>query len=622
LLEVFGDQGELVECRKEADMAKVWKLPLHDAARIATVANELRVPAVLAQLLLNRGITEPAGAKDFLDASLKGLHDPALLPGATDAARRIVQAVRDRRRIVIYGDYDVDGVTGSAILIECLRLAAADVRFYVPHRLEEGYGLNAAALETIRGDEQADMVVTVDCGIASVAEAEAARTLGIELIVTDHHEFAEQLPRADCLVHPRLPGGAYPFRELSGAGVAFKLAWAIAQQLEGAARVSPQFREFLLQAVSLAALGAVADVVPLCGENRVLVRHGLVSLKERPSIGLRELMAAAELADAAPLDAEDIAFRLAPRINAAGRLGQARLAVELLTTRNQTRAREIAQYLNGQNEQRQTLERRIFKEAKELLDAEHDMDRDRVIVIGKREWHAGVIGIVAGRMVERFWRPAVLVSLDGEPGQGSGRSIPGFNLHEALHACGEWLEGYGGHAMAAGVKIRPENLVRFRAAMCEYAAARLSPQDLVEHIRIDAEVSLGDVSPRLVGAIERLAPFGAGNRRPLLMAASVELSGPPQAMGGGDRHLSFRIRQNGTAAVRAVAFGMAERAPELVPGSRYDVVFSPQLNTYQGLTRVDLHVKDFRPCLPQGEQKSSAKSETGAGQQSQSPQSA
>ena len=576
-------------------MPKQWKLPLHDAAQIADLSRELKIPAVLAQLLLNRGIHEPAAARGFLEASLKGLHDPALLPGASDAAERIVRAVADKRRIVIYGDYDVDGVTGSAILIECLRLAGADPKFYVPHRLEEGYGLNSAALETLRKNEQADLVVTVDCGIASVEQARVARELGLELIITDHHEFAAELPAADCVVHPRLPGGSYPFAGLSGAGVAFKLAWAVAQRLSGATRVTPAFREFLLQAVSLASLGTVADVVPLHDENRVLVRHGLVSLKERPSVGLRELMAASELTDTSKLDAEDIAFNLAPRINAAGRLGQARLAVELLTTRNETRARELAKYLSGQNEQRQTLERRIYREAKEAVEAELDLERDRAIVLGRPDWHAGVIGIVAGRLVERFWRPTILISLGDEMGQGSGRAIPGFNLHEALCACRDSLESYGGHAAAAGLKIRPENLPRFRDAFCEYAAARIVPEDLVEQLRIDAEVPLGDITPRLIKSIEDLAPFGAGNRRPLLMAARVELSGPPQCIGGGERHLSFRIRQHGPA-VRAVAFGMAERLQELKPGERYDVAFSPHLNTYQGFTRVDLHIKDFRAC--------------------------
>lgn len=583
--------------RKEAvyrqSMTKIWKLPLHDAAQIAALSRELQVPAVLAQLLLSRGICEATRARSFLDAPLKGLHDPSLLPGATAAAERLMNAIRGKRRIVVYGDYDVDGVSGSALLIECLKLAGADVRFYVPHRLEEGYGLNASALETLRREYGAELIVTVDCGIASAAEARVARQLGLELIVTDHHEFGPELPEADCIVHPRLPGGSYPFGELSGAGVAFKVAWAVGQSLEGARRVAPQFREFLLNAVGLAALGTVADVVPLHDENRVLVRHGLLSLSQRPSIGIRELLATSELGDATRLDAEDIAFRLAPRINAAGRLGQAQLAVELLTTRSETRARELARYLTGQNEQRQTLERRIYREAKELAEQQHDLARDRAIVLGKHDWHAGVIGIVAGRLVERYWRPVVLISLGDTVGQGSGRSIPGFNLHDALHTCRDVLESYGGHAAAAGLRIRPDNLPRFRAAFVEHASSILQSQDLVEHLRIDAEVPLAEVTPRLVKTIENMAPFGAGNRRPLLMAAEVELPQPSRRIGGGERHLAFQIRQHRTTA-RAVAFGMAERSEELVPGSRYDVAFSPQLNTYQGFTRVDLHVKDFR----------------------------
>jgi single-stranded-DNA-specific exonuclease len=574
-------------------MPKTWKLPLHDAERITALSRELNVPAVLAQLLLNRAIRERSAAQSFLNVSLSDLHEPRRLPGIVEAAQRIAAAVRAGRRIVIYGDYDVDGVCGTAILIECLRLARADVRFYVPHRLEEGYGLNSDALATIRHDLKADLVVTVDCGITSCREAQRARELGLELIVTDHHHFAEQLPAADCLVHPRLPGGEYPFGGLCGAGVAFKLAWAVAQELDGMPKVSPPFREFLLGALSLAAMGTIADVVPLTDENRVIARHGLVSLKQRPSIGLKALMTVAELAADQPVGAEDVAFRLAPRINAAGRLGQAGLAVELLTTRNEERAGELARYVHGQNEQRQSVERRILREAKELVEQVHDMARDRAIVLGKPDWHAGVIGIVAARLVEQFYRPVVLVAMGGELGQGSGRSIPGFDLFQALAACRESLEGFGGHAAAAGLKILPHNLDRFRAAMCEYAAEQLAAEDLEEKLRIDAEVMLAELRPGLVRQIESMAPFGMGNRRPVLMAADVELVGEPKLMGGGERHLSFRVRQQRSVA-RAVAFGQAERSTELVPGQRYDIAFTAQLNHFRGFTSVDLHVRDFR----------------------------
>lgn len=561
------------------------------------MAHELQVPAVLAQLLHNRGIRDERGAKAYLRASLGDLHEPNLLPGVSDAAQRIARAVREKRRIVIYGDYDVDGVCGTSILLECLRLAGADARFYVPHRIEEGYGLNCDALTTLRRDQQADLVVTVDCGIASGVEAVRARELGIELIVTDHHHFATELPAADCLVHPRLPGGSYPFDGLCGAGVAFKLAWAIAQQLEGATKVSQRFRDFLVDALSLAALGTVADVVPLRDENRAIVRHGLVSLQKRPSRGLKALLEAAEVKADRGLSAEDIAFRLAPRINAAGRLGHASLAVELLTTRSAERATDLARFLHEQNEQRQTVERRIFREAKELVEQVHDLSRDRAIVLGHADWHPGVIGIVAQRMVERFWRPCVLVALRGELGQGSGRSIPGFDLYEALSACRESLVGFGGHSMAAGVKLLPANIERFRAALCEHAAHELTANDLDASLRIDAEVSLLELTPRLVDEIESMAPFGAANRRPLLVVSNAVLMGAPKVMGGGDRHMSFRIRQNRTT-MRAVAFGQAERIAELLDGRHYDVAFTASLNRYRGHTSVDLHVKDFRASVP------------------------
>ena len=314
-------------------MAKRWRIHNHDPQRIEDLARAAGVPAVVAQLLLCRGIHQPHLAREFLECRWAGLRDPQELPGVTLAAERLHAAVADRRRIMIYGDYDVDGVTGTSLLWQCLKLLGADVGYYVPHRIDEGYGLNCEALTTLAADG-ARVLVTVDCGIASLKEAEHARELGLELIVTDHHEFASGLPTATAIVHPRLPGHSYPFSGLSGAGVAFKLAWAVCQCASQAKKVSPHMKDFLLQAIALAALGTVADVVPLVDENRLLVRHGLASLKQYPTLGLATLMKVAKL-EKDKLASEDIAFTLAPRINAAGRLGQARLAVELLTTQSE-----------------------------------------------------------------------------------------------------------------------------------------------------------------------------------------------------------------------------------------------------------------------------------------------
>ena len=415
-------------------MAKRWRIHPHDPARIAALQHAAGIPAVVAELLVCRGVTDAAAARDFLDPKLSALRDPELLPGCSLAAERIHAAVRAGRRIAVYGDYDVDGMTGTAILWLCLRLLGAEVRYYVPHRADEGYGLNVEALRTLAADKT-ELLVTVDCGIGSVEEAALARQLGIDLIVTDHHEPGPVLPEASAIVHPRLPGdcpdfraakmglspsavGTYPFGGLSGSAVAMKLAWALCQQASGAKRVAPRMKDFLVQAVGLAALGTVADVVPLVDENRVLVRHGLESLATVPPLGLATLMGICQVKPKRHpdgrmrLDAEDLGFQIAPRLNAAGRLGQPQLAVELLVTDRPERATELAQYIDGLNATRQTLERSIqlaaAKQVKELFDPVDDA----ALVLADRGWHPGVIGIVAGRLAERFHRPVVMISWD------------------------------------------------------------------------------------------------------------------------------------------------------------------------------------------------------------------
>ena len=383
-----------------AALPKPWRLLPHDSAAIDRLAFALRLAPITAQLLLNRGLTAPEDARRFLEAPLTGLHAPELLPGVAEAAARIFEAVRQGRRICVYGDYDVDGVSGAAILLQCLRLLGGQVDLYVPHRLDEGYGLNCDALRQIASTD-ASLVVTVDCGIASIEEAEEAKRLGLELIVTDHHEYKATLPDAAVLVHPRLPGTAYPFGGLSGSAVALKLAWALSQKCSGGSKVTPRYKEFLLDAVALASLGVVADVVPLLDENRILVRYGLHRLRQAPPLGLRALCQAAGIEDGAELRAYDVAFRIAPRLNAAGRLGCARLVVDLLTTTRPEQAADLARYLENQNTQRQQLERRMTADARRMIE-EQGRQNDPALVLASADWHGGVIGIVAGRLAEHF----------------------------------------------------------------------------------------------------------------------------------------------------------------------------------------------------------------------------
>jgi len=583
-------------------MAKRWRIHPHDPDRIAALQRAAGIPAVVAELLVCRGVTDPVVAKDFLDPKLSSLRDPELLPGCRHAAELIHAAITGRRRIVVYGDYDVDGMTGTAILWLCLKLLGAEVAYYVPHRVDEGYGLNSEAIRSLVVDK-AELIVTVDCGIGSLAEADLARELGVELIVTDHHEPSERLPDAAAIVHPRLPGGGYPFGGLSGSGVAMKLAWALCQQASGAKRVSPRMKDFLVQAVGLAALGTVADVVPLVDENRVLVRHGLESLANAPTLGLATLMAVAKTAPRrhhdgkTRLDTEDLGFQIAPRLNAAGRLGQPQLAVELLVTDRADRAKELAQYIDGLNATRQTLERSILlaatKQAKEMFDPAEDA----ALVLADRGWHPGVIGIVAGRLAERFHRPVVLISWDKasmRPGIGSARSVPGFNLHAALVVCSEFLLSHGGHAAAAGLKIEEHQLTTFRAAFCDVAADQISLEERVADLRIDVEAPLSAFTLQTVQQIERLAPFGQGNARPLLCTTGATLDGPPKPLGASGHHLSMKLSQHGVT-LRAVAFGSGDRADELAAlDGPLDIVFRPVINNFRGRLSVELHLVDWR----------------------------
>src|SRR6476661_3811933 len=465
---------------------KRWRFQPHDAERIARLEQAAGISPIVAQLLISRGVYEAEAARTFLDAKLTGLRDPDLLPGAAEAADRIYGAVRERRKIVVYGDYDADGMTGTAILLLCLRLLGAEVSYYVPNRLEEGYGLNGDALRSL-AERGASLVISVDCGIASIAEAALARDLGLELIVTDHHEFAAELPAAAVIVHPRLPGHSYPFGGLCGAGVALKVAWALCQRASEAKKVTDRLRDFLLSAVGLAALGTVADVVPLIDENRVLVRHGSNSLKHLPPLGLAMLMQVAKVHDKACLDSEDIAFCLAPRLNAAGRFGQAQLAIELMTTDSRERAEQLAEYIHQLNSSRESLERSIQLAASKQIKEQFDPDGDSALVLAGRGWHAGVIGLVAGRLAEKYHRPVVLIALDQlgvKSGVGSARSPNGLNLHAALAACSEHLLGFGGHACAAGLKIDESRIDAFRAAFCEHASGESSGAMKVGEIRV------------------------------------------------------------------------------------------------------------------------------------------
>ncbi len=569
---------------------KQWRIaPPFDGAD--DLARQAHTAPLVIQVLHNRGITDVEAIRQFMSPKLTDLHDPQLLGGVGPAAERIARAVRDKEKIVIYGDYDVDGMTAVAILHACLKLVDAEAHYYVPHRLDEGYGVNDEAIAKIIADG-ADLIITVDCGITAVGPIATARAAGVDVIITDHHGLGPELPDATAIVHPMVPADSYPNTGLAGAGVALKLAWQVAREMCGTARVDEPMKDFLLTATCLAAMGTVADVVPLVGENRSLVVHGLMALSNTTHVGLRALLDGANLTGE-KLDAFHVGFMLAPKLNAAGRMGHAKVAIDLLTGRAGDRSAKIVEQLDQQNTQRQKVEREIAAEAVDLVEANGLADeKHRAIVLASDKWHGGVIGIVASRLVDRFARPAILIAINGDGvGQGSGRSIPGFHMRDALATCGEHLIGFGGHAMAGGLKVHAENIDAFTAAFVEHANNTVIDTQLIPALDIDAEVTLAGLSYKVVEHLRRLSPFGQGNRPPLVALRGCKLVSPPKRMGQNGRTLGLLLGQ-GKTTMRAVGFNMGDLADNLAGVAQVDIVAEPTLNTFRGRTNVELKLKD------------------------------
>ena len=578
-------------------IAKLWNIA-DPHPQAAALASQLKISPLVAQILLNRGICEAEECRQFLQPNLKYLHDPSLISGLDRASQRIAQAVRDRQKIVIYGDYDVDGITAVSILWHALRALDANVHYYIPHRLEEGYGLNADAVAEICA-AGAQLIITVDCGITAIEPAKIAKACGVDLIITDHHEWSHVdetgqpvIPDVYAVVHPRL-GGTYPNPHLCGAGVAFKLAWGIGKAVVGASKVSDTYRAFLLDATALAALGTIADVVPLVGENRILAAYGLSGLQASKLTGIRALIESAQLTGQT-LDAYHVGFRLGPRLNASGRMGHAKLAVEMLTDAPMDRAMEIGTFLESQNRERQAIERLILEQAiQQAILLGCDKDDCRAVVLYAEGWHPGVIGIVASRLVERFHRPTVMIAVNNDHGSGSCRSISGFHLANALNACHEFLETHGGHEMAAGLKIKTGHLLAFREAFCAHATEMLTPEQLMPEVNLEATATLSQITAALVKDLSRLGPFGQANRKPLLCVPAVTIANPPRRVGKSGNHLQMLVKQ-GNATMNCIMFNAPDELAQLTKGDLVDLAVEPQLNEYNGYVSVQLRIEDLR----------------------------
>jgi len=569
---------------------KEWLIRDADPQQCRKLASDLRVSPVVAQVLINRGIEDSRTGSAFLRPKLTQLIPPEQMPGVTDALGIIQTAIEQKKKITIYGDYDVDGITSVTILSRILEFLGAEVDFYIPHRVEEGYGLNPQAIRSL-ADSGTELLITVDCGIAAGESAQLVRQLGLGLIITDHHEPDEQLPEADAIVHPRLDE-SYANPDSCGAMVALKLAWALANRFSSGSKLRPALREFMLNATSLAAMGTVADVVSLTGENRVLTRYGLKGLTECTLIGIHALIDSAGLTGQG-IDSFHIGFRLAPMLNAAGRMGHARLAVELLNCQNKLRAVRIAEYLKEQNNQRRKCERQIVKEAARMVvDRRLNHPDRRSIILAGEKWHSGVIGIVASRLVDKYYRPAIMISTDNEPAHGSARSIPGFDIREAIAACSEELVSFGGHKMAAGITLKKDNVADFADRFEEYARNHLPEENPTARLCIDSLTSLGEFGRGTVNQLEMLEPFGQDNPEPVFATKGVRLCARPRKVGSSGSHLQLAVTDN-TNSIRCIGFGMGKLEKKLLEKDFFNIAYRPQMNHYNGSSHVQLVITDI-----------------------------
>ncbi|MCL6613232.1 MAG: single-stranded-DNA-specific exonuclease RecJ [Firmicutes bacterium] len=564
-------------------MGRRWRPMPPDPERAGEIARLLGVPPLVGQLLINRGLFDPERANRFLSPALEHLHPPALLPNLEIGVERLVEAFRRGEKILVFGDYDVDGMTGVSLLVRILKpLARGGIYYYVPKRLEEGYGLSVEAIEKA-ARQGVRLILTVDSGITARAEVAYARERGIEVIVTDHHQPGEEVPEAAAVIDPKLPGSRYPFPDLAGVGVAFKLGWALMER-----GLVP--REDLLRHLDLVALGTIADVVPLVDENRVLARHGLLQLNRTENPGLRALLEVTRLGER-EVTAGHVGFILAPRLNATGRLGDASPGVRLLLTGDPERAREIAKALDRDNQERQRLETEVLEEAIARIEAGVDLSAERAIVLAAPGWHPGVIGIVASRLVESFHRPVILVSLEGEEGRGSARSIPGFNLYAGLAECAAHLERFGGHEAAAGLTVRREKMDDFARAFAAVARASIPPSLLEPSLRIEAEVDLAEADLALAREVARLAPYGPGNPAPVLACREVRVL-DCRGVGENNKHLKLRLAQSGTVR-EGIGFNLGSAAAEVALSRTVDLAFTLEENTFNGATEVQLCLRDL-----------------------------
>jgi single-stranded-DNA-specific exonuclease len=569
-----------------------WEfIPEPDHQEIEKIASELSLPSVIAKILASRGLDTKEKAEKFLNPSLEDLCDPYLLPDMKEGVDRVIRALKEKEKVMIFGDYDVDGITAASLLFLVLNKLGAEVSYYLPNRLIEGYGLSEEGIAEAE-KRGVTLIVSVDCGITAVKEVEFAKEKGIETIITDHHEPQEIRPDAVAIINTKQkriqqdppPTSEYLGGELSGVGVAFKFAQAIYQRLG-------QDKTELEDHLDLVALGTAADIVPLVGENRILTKFGMNQIARTTKPGLKSLIFVSGILGR-EIGTGQVVFILAPRINAVGRLGDAELAIRLLTTKDEAKASELARLLDQENQRRKNIDETTLKEALDLIEQNVDLNQDKAIVLASCGWHPGVIGIVASRLVERFHRPTIMIAIDENEGKGSARSIPGFHLYEALRECDEYLIRYGGHKYAAGLSISPKDIDLFREKFKTVTDQRLNEDDLLPRLFIDSELELAQIDNNLIKLLELFAPFGPQNNRPIFRTRDLSVWGEPYVVG--NNHLRLRVRK-GNTVFDCIGFGFGDMAKPLsMKGAKLDLAYVVETNFWNDTYKIQLRIKDLK----------------------------
>ena len=563
-----------------------WSLLNPNQNTVSSVKKAFRTSEVIARVLANRNILNPNLARPFFTPNLDMLHNPYLMQDMDKAVERVLKNIKSGKPIMVFGDYDVDGTTGAAALYLAFQKFGADVTYYIPDREKEGYGLSYHGIE-IAKDNGIDLIITCDCGINAFEQVDFANEQNIDIIITDHHTTDTELPKAHAILNPKRKDCEYPFKGLCGGGVAFKLITAVGNELN---IPLTDYEEI----IPLITLGIAADVVPIKDENRVLVHHGLNILKNLEKPGLKTLLELAGLKG--HISVGQLVFSIAPRINAAGRLGDANRAVELLVTDDQDKARLLVKELDNENKRRQMIQQAVVDEALLKVNAEADLKNENALVLANAGWHPGVVGIVASKIKEEFNRPTIIIALENGSGKGSARSVAGFDLYEALTACKTHLDGYGGHPMAAGLTLSNQKLEDFKKAFIDFANERLTKENLQATLTLDSEMALQDITPRFMEFLDKLSPYGPGNMRPKFAIRNVEIAGVPKVIGKTGEHIRFKIKQ-GLKSYPAVGFGLSNKYEMLITGQPVDIACVVETNEWQGNTSIQMNVRDIKRAV-------------------------